>query len=427
MAWGDWDGDGDLDLAAGNSGVNRVYSNDGLGQPGSLASVWTSVDSVSTWSVAWGDWDGDGDLDLAAGNPYGQANRVYENDGLGQSNSLTSVWISAETDNTASLAWGDWDGDGDLDLAAVSGVGADRVYENGWLERPGGLPETPVSPVLFDRPGVTDAAYFFSAAECLESPITVDYTLTDEESDPALSIVPEYSVVGGAGWQPATEGPGGSGTTNLPADADGWDHSFVWDSDADSVLWGHDVRFRITVPHQASTHLGGPILRGAMSAVSPPFRICGIPADIAVTKDDGVTQVTLGQFLTYTITVSHNAGVADANSVRVIDVFPAALSGMSWICIEDGGGSCGAASGGGDIDTFVDLPVGTYVTFLASGTVTAAGASGVTNTVEVLASAVAPDPYLANNTATDVDQGWGGIFADGFESGNTSAWSAIVP
>ena len=69
VVWGDWDGDGDLDLAAGNfNQANRVYSNDGLGQPGSLASVWTSVDSVSTWSVAWGDWDGDGDLDLAAGN-----------------------------------------------------------------------------------------------------------------------------------------------------------------------------------------------------------------------------------------------------------------------------------------------------------------------------------------------------------------------
>ena len=376
--------------------------------------------------MAWGDWDGDGDLDLAAGNDN-SATRVYSNDGLGQPGSLTAAWASADTDNTFSVAWGDWDGDGDLDLAAGNHQYPNLVYENGWLRRPGGLPENPVSPALPDRPGATDAAFFISAAECLESPVTVEYLLTDEESDPALRIVPEYSVLGGAGWQPATEGPGGDGTTNLPADADGWDHTFVWDNYADSVRWGHDVRFRITVPHQASLHAGGPIQRGAMSAVSPPFRICDIPADVAVTKDDGVTQVTLGQFLTYTMTVSHNAGLADANAVRVTDIFPDGLTGVFWNCIEDGGGSCSTASGSGDIDTLVDLPVGTSVTFVAAGTVTAAAADGLTNTVEALASPVAPDPYLSNNTATDTDQGWSDIFADGFESGDTSAWSAVVP
>jgi hypothetical protein len=35
------------------------------------------------------------------------------------------------------------------------------------------------------------------------------------------------------------------------------------------------VAFRITVPYQASTWLAGPIQRAAMSASSPPFRICG--------------------------------------------------------------------------------------------------------------------------------------------------------
>jgi len=120
--------------------------------------------------------------------------------------------------------------------------------------------------------------------------------------------------------------------------------------------------------------------------------------------------------------------VGAANGVRGIDEFPAALSGVAWICQEDGGGSCGAASGTGDIDTFVNLPVGTYVTFVAAGTVTAAGSYGVTNTVEVLASPTAPDPFLANNTATDTDAGWllAEIFADDFESGDTSAWSAAI-
>ena len=130
VAWGDWDGDGDLDLAAGNNVANRVYENDGLGQAGSLTSVWTSAYADHTMSVAWGDWDGDGDLDLAAGN-YSDPNRVYVNDGLGHSGSLTPVWASADTDYTRSVAWGDWDGDGDLDLAAGNLSGqSNRLYSN---------------------------------------------------------------------------------------------------------------------------------------------------------------------------------------------------------------------------------------------------------------------------------------------------------
>ena len=122
IAWADWDLDGDLDLAAGNSGqANRVYANTG----GTLESTWTSAETDATFSVAWGDWDGDGDLDLAAGNS-GQANRVYANTG----GNLALVWSSNDTDGTVSVAWGDWDGDGDLDLAAGNNGQPNRVYEN---------------------------------------------------------------------------------------------------------------------------------------------------------------------------------------------------------------------------------------------------------------------------------------------------------
>ncbi len=65
VAWGDFDSDGDLDLAAGNTGSqNAVYLNNGNGAFGDTVNFGTGFET--TFSVAWGDFDGDGDL--AEGN-----------------------------------------------------------------------------------------------------------------------------------------------------------------------------------------------------------------------------------------------------------------------------------------------------------------------------------------------------------------------
>jgi len=123
LSWGDWDGDGDQDLAmALSDGPNRLYAN----QDGKMELTWQSKEGDHSAALAWGDWDGDGDLDLAVANSLSEPNRLYENNG----GRLNLSWTSAEADNSVALAWGDWDGDGDQDLAVANLDGPNRLYDS---------------------------------------------------------------------------------------------------------------------------------------------------------------------------------------------------------------------------------------------------------------------------------------------------------
>jgi len=128
----------------------------------------------------------------------------------------------------------------------------------------------------------------------------------------------------------------------------------------------------------------------------------GLTADLSITKTDGLTTVAPGQTVAYTITVA-NAGPDAVVGAAVTDTFPAALAGVTWTCSASAGSSCAAASGGGDINTTVDLLAGGTATFTASGTVAAGATGSLTNTATVSASGTA-DPAPENNSATDTDE-----------------------
>src|SRR6185369_734884 len=83
-------------------------------------------------------------------------------------------------------------------------------------------------------------------------------------------------------------------------------------------------------------------------------------ANFGITKTDGVTTATPGGAVTYTITAS-NAGPSTAPGATVADTFPAVLT-CTWTCVGAGGGTC-TASGSGNINNSVNVPVGDSVTY----------------------------------------------------------------
>lgn len=123
-------------------------------------------------------------------------------------------------------------------------------------------------------------------------------------------------------------------------------------------------------------------------------------ADLAITKVSSPNPYIAGSTLTYTVTITNN-GPEDVVGAKVRDSLPSALSGFTWTCWASGGGSCLNAAGTGDIDTLVDLPLGTQAIFTITGTVPLGTYWRLTNTASVTPPAGTSDPLPNNNLATD--------------------------
>jgi hypothetical protein len=140
----DYDNDGKIDVfiaGGGGSGApatqNRLYHNNGDGTFTRVMTAGSIVTNLShSGGCAWGDYDGDGFLDLFVVNTKGERNFLYHNNGDGTFTQVTgpivtngpSGWFDVGN-SPATCAWGDYDNDGFLDLL-VTDSGSSAPWVN---------------------------------------------------------------------------------------------------------------------------------------------------------------------------------------------------------------------------------------------------------------------------------------------------------
>ena len=118
LAAADFDEDGDIDIfvVGGVGNVNSLYRNDGNNVFTEMAAD-VNLD-VQQWGSgpAFGDIDGDRDLDLFVGAIAGSTSRLFRNDAGMFIDITQSSGIAISATNTISATFADYDQDGDLDL-----------------------------------------------------------------------------------------------------------------------------------------------------------------------------------------------------------------------------------------------------------------------------------------------------------------------
>jgi hypothetical protein len=133
-AWGDFDNDGDLDLAVSlGTGEVRLYRNDA----GSLVSVGAALGMPQAGShelrgLSWGDFDGDGDIDLLGGaTAADKQTLVLRNDGgKNFTNVAEAIGLTIPGRSARQTNWIDYDNDGDLDVYASDRTGDNKLFRN---------------------------------------------------------------------------------------------------------------------------------------------------------------------------------------------------------------------------------------------------------------------------------------------------------
>lgn len=146
VSWADYNNDGMMDVFVAINPNDCLFQNQGENRFSNKAVSLSLQDSLSEASTgAWGDYDGDGDLDLFVGNLSGikmdmnspapdTQNRLYRNEGGVFTDVAATTGVSGLIENvtggTTGASWADYDNDGWIDLLVCNRQFGCFLYQN---------------------------------------------------------------------------------------------------------------------------------------------------------------------------------------------------------------------------------------------------------------------------------------------------------
>ena len=129
-SWVDFDKDGDPDIYVVNyGGANELYSNNGNGTFTALGDSAGVDDTGDGVAAAWCDFDLDSRPDLYLVNENG-VNHLFRNNGDSTFTDASTTAGVGHTGNGSAAAWGDYDNDGDFDLFLANKDSVQVLYSN---------------------------------------------------------------------------------------------------------------------------------------------------------------------------------------------------------------------------------------------------------------------------------------------------------
>ncbi len=245
---------------------------------------------------------------------------------------------------------------------------------------------------------------------------SVAYTITVTNNGPSEVVGAVVNDTAPSGvtfgnWSCAVTSPGSGGTVTTACGAASGSGNI-----GALVTMKNGAVITFTVPATVSASASGTIAN--VATVTPPGGTSDptpnnntttetgtvtLVSDLSITKTSTPSPYVPGGALTYTI-VAMNAGPSNAIGARIQDFLPNALASFTWTCVPTGAGaSCGTASGSGNIDQLINIPVGARVTFTLSGTVPASQSGVISNTATLTVPPGTNDPTPNDTTVTNVN------------------------
>ncbi len=163
IQYADVDSDGNQDLLYIDQADDEVGWIQNLGGGNWSSTILINTDADGGQSIAGGDFDGDGDTDIMVSGEFDDEWKWFANDG---NENFGSATLIGSGNNPSSIAIGDLNNNGDIDGVSVYGIDGDVV----WAENNGSGFDAPQ--FLYDGPGFPG-----------NFPITVEIVDLDQDGD----------------------------------------------------------------------------------------------------------------------------------------------------------------------------------------------------------------------------------------------------